>query len=54
MPDFPLTLTEKLAAYPLIKQTVFFYSFFYGTEIYKLEINLPFAKNKYSRNKIFF
>ena len=55
LPIFPLILTEKLAAYPLI-QPSFSYSFFYVAEIYKLEIfkNLPFVKNKYSRDTIFF
>ena len=45
LPVFPLILTETLAECPLI-QLSFSYCFFFGAEIYKLEIfkNLPFAK----------
>ena len=52
---FPFILTETLAEYTLI-QLSFSYSFFFEAEIYKhkIFINLPFGKNKYSQNTIFF
>ena len=52
---FPFILTETLAEYTLI-QLSFSYSFFFEAEIYKYKIfiNLPFGKNKYLQNTIFF
>ena len=48
LPVFPLILTEKLAAYPLIRLS-FSCWFLYGDEIYKFEVfkYFPFTKNNY-------